>query len=420
MSEAAKQVDAFFAALGATTTAVGYRGSFALAGFTQGAATTSVDGGFQWSARGAPAAEFTLNIPIPHRVDLVNLVPSMLTFSKTTCADALVAFPSHVNLQCSNVGNVTFLTIDQQFCSPVVANINAALYSALAAATSTTSTTTTITTTTIATSPSSFSSTNMSTLYPLDAEEGDPSEVDAGSDDGTTTASSTIIVPTNTSFNANSDTVTDTVGDEKASNSAGTVVPVVIVLLCLVAAGAAVLHYRKNGMSTAHAQAARELDGAQTVEMINNPMHNNANSNDRDVVPSNGDGDAVPATNSPIYDPPAWVPPAQEFPAYYSGVAAAPGTVAEYAAPNELGGSAVYEGPGDGVDASAALYASPTEGGAVYAAGGAAAYAYVPVLQTGEMYAASINTSGAGGGWDDGAVYSNDAYGNVAGSTTNA
>ena len=47
---------------------------------------------------------------------------------------------------------------------------------------------------------------------------------------------------------------------------------------------------------------------------------------------------------SPIYDPPAWIPPAHESPAYYSDAAAAPETVAEYAAPNELGGSAVYGG----------------------------------------------------------------------------
>ena len=535
MSEAAKQVNDFFAALGATTTAVGYRGSFALAGFTQGAATTSVDGGFQWSARGDPGVEFTLNIPIPHRVDLdhgyfvnanstlptvdqscktaalhtgptthegcfasygwektravlacndpafiagddlgscrldvaieqrvatcgcaciklgfdhfaledsnvcfcgqghptssraqgcsnghggpfrmdvysyakvtddsekeviqVNLVPSMLTFSKTTCADALVAFPSYVNLQCSNVGNDTFLTIDQQFCSPIVANINAALYSALTAATSTTTTATTI-----PTKPGpAFSSRTTTTLYPPDAGESDQSDVDA---------SGTVTIPSNTSSNASSGAV-----DDQSSNAAGTVVPVLLVLLCLIAAGAAVLHYRKSRLSTARAEAARELDGAQAVEMINNPMHNDANSNNHDVVASNDDGDATPATSSPIYDPPACVPPAQDLPAYYSSVAAAPKATADYAAPNELGGSALYEGRGDGVDDSAAMYASPTEGGAVYAAGRADAYA--PVMQTGKMYAPSV----AGGGWDDAAVYSNDAYGNVAGSTTNA
>lgn len=116
-----------------------------------------------------------------------------------------------------------------------------------------------------------------------------------------------------------------------------------------------------------------------------------------------------------IYDPPAWLPPAQESPAYYSSVAAAPGTQAAYA---ELGDSAVYSGVE--VGDVAAAYASPNEGGsAVYAgtgSGGSAA-AYTPITNASGMYAPSGDV-GVGNG---AALYTNDAYGNVPGSsTTNA
>jgi hypothetical protein len=129
------------------------------------------------------------------------------------------------------------------------------------------------------------------------------------------------------------------------------------------------------------------------------------------------DGPGTGAGGAPIYAPPVWVPPAQEFPAYYSAVAAAPGAVEDYAAPNE--GGDVYRAGGG---ASAAMYASSTESGAVYAeenAGNAAAYApitnaaaYAPITNAGVMY-----------GGDDGTAYSNDAYGNyndLADSSTNA
>ena len=70
-----------------------------------------------------------------------------------------------------------------------------------------------------------------------------------------------------------------------------------------------------------------------------------------------------------IYAPPAGLPPAHESPAYYSSVAAAPGTQAEYAAPNEPGGSAVYSGVEAGDEAVG--YASLTKGAsAVYAGAG--------------------------------------------------
>lgn len=69
-SEAAKDVDTFFASLGATTTDVGFRGSFALVGFTEGVAARTVAGGFDWSPRGSPGVGLTLNVPIPHRIDV--------------------------------------------------------------------------------------------------------------------------------------------------------------------------------------------------------------------------------------------------------------------------------------------------------------------------------------------------------------
>lgn len=119
-----------------------------------------------------------------------------------------------------------------------------------------------------------------------------------------------------------------------------------------------------------------------------------------------------------IYAPPAGLPPAHESPAYYSSVAAAPGTQAEYAAPNELGGSAVYSGVEAGDEAVG--YASLTKGAsAVYAGActGGSAGAYAPITNASGMYA----PSGDVGVGNDGALYTNDAYGNVPGSsTTNA
>eukprot|EP00729_Bicosta_minor_P001230 gene1230-15386_t len=102
-----------------------------------------------------------------------------------------------------------------------------------------------------------------------------------------------------------------------------------------------------------------------------------------------------------------------EYPAYYSSVAAAPGNLAEYAAPNELGGNAVY----GGVEAGdlAAAYASPNEGGsAVYARTGSdgSAAAYAPITNASGIYAPSGDV-GMGNG---AALYTNDAYSNVAGS----
>ena len=261
----------------------------------------------------------------------------------------------------------------------------------------------------------------------------------------TSTTPTTTTTTTTTATIATVPSPFNTVGDEVPSNSAATVVPVVLVLLCIVVAGVAVLHYRKNCVSRAHAAAAaRELEGAQTVEMINNPLHSSADTND--VVNSIGDGVAAtpsaPATGSQIYDPPASVPPAQEFSAYYS-------SVVDYAALNELDSSAVYTnnndnntnnndddinttttmhgGGVDGAGASAAMYTSPTDRCAVYVAGGAAAYA--PVMQTGAEYAhlrtrmagdhaiynaprgsgngAAADSAGAAGAAADGHVYEN-------------
>ena len=80
--DAAEAVDAFFVSLGATTTDVGFRGSFALAGFTQGSeatATSKLEGGFKWSKRGGPAAEVSLYIPIPDDVVVDDVNENVMT-----------------------------------------------------------------------------------------------------------------------------------------------------------------------------------------------------------------------------------------------------------------------------------------------------------------------------------------------------
>lgn len=158
-----------------------------------------------------------------------------------------------------------------------------------------------------------------------------------------------------------------------------------------------------NAESSRREQAILELNGGGGIEMVDNPLRRVAVDND---------------AHAPIYDPPAGLPPARHSPAYYSSVAAAPGTQAEYAAPNELGGSAVY----GGVEAGdvAAAYASPNEdASAMYAGAGSVgvAAAYAPITNASSMYAPS-GDAGLGNG---AALYTNDAYGNVPGSsTTNA
>lgn len=216
----------------------------------------------------------------------------------------------------------------------------------------------------------------------------------------------------------------------------GTAAAVVITLLVLAGAIGVYVWYDRRSKQQQQQQQARDavLGGGEVLEMIENPPRRAP-----DDSAGGGVAAAVPAVPAsaggvaPIYAPPAWIPPAQDSPTYYSDVAAAPGTLAEYAAPNELGGSAVYGGGdgGGGGGHSAAAYASPNEG-AVYGGGGggrAAAYASpneagsavyeeegsgAPITNAGGMYA----STGSVGGADDGAIYTNDAYGNVPGSTT--
>lgn len=205
------------------------------------------------------------------------------------------------------------------------------------------------------------------------------------------------------------------------SKGGGTAAAVVVVLLVLACAvGGYVWHGRRSKQQQQQARDA-VLGGGEVLEMVDNPLWRGGGRDAGAVAVAGANAGAGAVDNdarASIYDPPAGLPPAQESPAYYSSVAAAPGTQAEYAAPNELGGSAVYSG----VEAGdvAAAYASPNEGGsAVYAGAGSgeSAAAYTRITNASGMYAPSGDV-----GVDNGAaLYTNDAYGNVPGSsTTNA
>lgn len=200
----------------------------------------------------------------------------------------------------------------------------------------------------------------------------------------------------------------------------GTVAGVMLTIVALACAvGGYVWHGRRSKQQQQQARDA-VLGGGEVLEMVDNPLWGGGGrgAGAGAGADSDADGNARADTvdngaHASIYDPPAWVPPAQEYPAYYSSVAAAPGNLAEYAAPNELGGNAVY----GGVEAGdlAAAYASPNEGGsAVYARTGSdgSAAAYAPITNASGIYAPSGDV-GMGNG---AALYTNDAYSNVAGS----
>ena len=220
----------------------------------------------------------------------------------------------------------------------------------------------------------------------------------------------------------------------------GPAAAVVVVLLVLAGAVGGYVWHDRRTKEQQQQQAARDamLGGGEVLAMIENPLRRGI-----------GDGAAVAETEAPdylepvamrtgvagaaappaaatgagtrdstIYAPPAWIQPAQESPTYYSDVAAAPGTVAEYAAPNERSGNYGGGGGGGGGGGSgggAAAYASLIEGGsALYmGAGSGTAAAYAPITNVSGVYA----PSGGVGDASDGALYTNDAYGNVAGST---
>ena len=208
----------------------------------------------------------------------------------------------------------------------------------------------------------------------------------------------------------------------------GTAAAVVVTLLVLAGAIAGyVWHDRHSKQQQQQDTRDAVLGGGEVLEMIENPLRRRTgdgaaataseiNAPDFLEPVAMGAGGAAAAGTLPaaaasadagggtsiIYAPPAWIPRAQESPAYYSNVAAAPRTAAEYAAPNDLGGHTVYV-RGKGGSNGAAAYASPIEGrGPVYLEGGS---------DTAAAYASITN----GGGMD--ALYTNDAYGNVAGST---
>ena len=179
-----------------------------------------------------------------------------------------------------------------------------------------------------------------------------------------------------------------------------------VALAC--AAGGYVWHDRQRKQRQQQARDA-VLGGGEVLEMVDNPLRRGGGARagagaDDGVGAGAGDG----VVHEPIYAPPAFVPPLQEFPAYYSDVAE---TAPEYAAPNALTSRAVYSSGQDG-GAVDATYTALDNGGAVYG-GGAVVYAIPSEDGGASLYAAT----GMDGGVDDGALYTNDAYGNVAGST---
>ena len=208
----------------------------------------------------------------------------------------------------------------------------------------------------------------------------------------------------------------------------------VTILVLASVAGGYVWH---NHQRKQQQQQARDavLGGGEVLEMVDNPLRRgggrtagagagagadtDANADAGAVTDgsdSHGAGAGAGAgddhLHAPIYDPPACAPPLQEFPAYYSVVAAAePGTAAEYAEPNALTSSAVYNSVQDGGAVDAA-YTALDNGGVIY--GGRRVVYAIPSEGGGApLYAAT----GMDGGVDDGALYTNDAYGNVVGST---
>lgn len=274
-------------------------------------------------------------------------------------------------------------------------------------ATSTTSTTTTITTTTDITAVNAIANATTATTATGSASIARTNAL-------TTTTPTLVVINT---LNTSAEPVETSKG-----GGGGTAAAVVVTFLMLaVAVGGYVWHDRRSKQQQQQ-QEARDavLGGGEMLEMIENPLRRRTN----DGAGAGGAAavGALPAdatsagAGAPIYDPPAGLPPAQESPGYYSDVAAAPGTVAEYAVLNELDGHTVYGGGGGGgVGGGAAAYASPTEGrGAVYvdASSGTAA-AYASTTNASGMYAPSGGVVGA----DDGALYTNDAHGNVPGST---
>ena len=211
----------------------------------------------------------------------------------------------------------------------------------------------------------------------------------------------------------------------KVGTNGGTVAGGMLTLVALACAvGGYVWHDHRSKQQQQQARDA-VLGGGEVLEMVDNPLRGGggaragagagAGAVDGAVDgASDGDGDDAGAGDgAPIYDPPAFVPPSQEFPTYYSDVsAAAPETAAEYAAPNALPSSAVYNSGQDGGAVDAA-YTALDNGGAVY--GGRAVVYAIPSEHGGaSLYAATGMDRGMD---DDGALYTNDAYGNVAGNT---
>ena len=107
------------------------------------------------------------------------------------------------------------------------------------------------------------------------------------------------------------------------------------------------------------------------------------------------------------YEPPL-APPVPAGGVYYSEIADPPDT-ATYATPIE--GAVEYAAVASGYERAVAEYAAPGEPAYVADAYPGAAAAYAAPNQGGAVYAASGNGGSA-------SIYTNDAYGNVPGSTS--
>jgi hypothetical protein len=83
-------------------------------------------------------------------------------------------------------------------------------------------------------------------------------------------------------------------------------------------------------------------------------------------VPGGGGGGGLLAGDSKLYAPPAWIPPPQQFPAYYSSVTGAPGAAAEYAEVKDHQGDGACISVDCGDGASASGYAAPNEAAPQY------------------------------------------------------
>jgi hypothetical protein len=223
---------------------------------------------------------------------------------------------------------------------------------------------------------------------------------------------------------------------ESKKGGGGTAAAVVIVLLLLGAAigGRAWHGQTEQQQRQQQAQAQQEvLGGGAVIAMIENPLRTTNITGGAGAGAGAGTGagaGAGAARNEMAAEPRRTLraveyAPQFEAPACYEEIAEVSFNATEYAPLNAVGAT-VYAAPGvDALSSSTAVYSAPMEVGAMYEAGSSdnsSAAAYASPNEVGALYAAS----GGGDGYGDGggsnsanAIYTNDMYGNVPGSTSN-